>query len=46
MANSLKINVVLIPEEGQNFVFSEDDAWFKGCFKDSEVLILLWMRLM
>ena len=36
MANSLKINVFLIPEEGQSFIFSEDDAWFKGCFKDSE----------
>ena len=37
MANSLKINVFLIPEEGQNFVFSEDDAWFKRCFKDDEI---------
>lgn len=37
MSNSLKINVVLIPEEGQNFVFSEDDTWLKGCFKDSDV---------
>jgi uncharacterized protein len=36
MANSLKINVFLIPEEGQSFVFSEDSAWFKECFKDSE----------
>ncbi|HUN53557.1 MAG TPA: DUF177 domain-containing protein [Smithella sp.] len=36
MANSLKINVFLIPEEGQRFVFSEDDAWFRACFKDSE----------
>ena len=36
MANSLKINVFLIPEEGQRFVFSEDEAWFKGCFKDGE----------
>jgi len=36
MSNSLKINVVLIPEEGQNFVFSEDDTWFKGCFKESD----------
>jgi uncharacterized protein len=36
MSNSLKINVVLIPEEGQNFVFSEDGTWFKGCFKDSD----------
>jgi uncharacterized protein len=37
MANSLKINVFLIPEEGQHFVFSEGDAWFKGCFKDGEI---------
>ena len=36
MSNSLKINVILIPEEGQNFVFSEDGAWFKGCFTDSD----------
>ncbi len=36
MANSLKINVFLIPEEGQRFVFSEGDAWFKGCFKEDE----------
>jgi len=36
MANSLKINVFLIPEEGQSFIFSEDNAWFKACFKDSE----------
>ena len=38
MANSLKINVFLIPEEGQRFVFSEGDVWFKGCFKDSDSL--------
>ena len=37
MANSLKINVFLIPEEGQHFVFSEGDSWFKGCFKDTEI---------
>ncbi|MGA9111755.1 MAG: YceD family protein [Smithella sp.] len=36
MANSLKINVFLIPEEGQSFIFSEDNAWFKACLKDSE----------
>ena len=34
---SLKINVVTIPEEGLNFVFSEDGAWFKECFKDGEI---------
>jgi uncharacterized protein len=38
MANSLKINVILIPEEGQRFVFSEGSAWFKESFKDSESL--------
>ena len=37
MANSLKINVFLIPEDGQHFDFSEGDAWFKGCFKEREV---------
>jgi uncharacterized protein len=36
MSNSLKINVVLIPEEGQEFFFSEDSAWFEGCFKNSD----------
>lgn len=34
--NSLKINVVTIPEEGLSFVFSEDGAWFKECFIDGE----------
>lgn len=37
MANSLKINVFLIPEEGQRFAFSEGNSWFKTCFKDGEV---------
>ena len=36
MANSLKINVFLIPEEGQHFIFSEGDAWFRGCFQEGE----------
>jgi len=36
MANSLKINVFLVPEEGQRFVFSEGDAWFQGRFRDDE----------
>ena len=35
MSNSLKINIALIHEEGKNFVFSEDGAWFKECFLDS-----------
>lgn len=38
MSNSLKINVLLIPEEGQRFVFSEGDAWFKTCFHKEERL--------
>jgi uncharacterized protein len=37
MANSLKINVFLVPEEGRRVVFSEGDAWFKTCFKDDEI---------
>lgn len=37
MANSLKINIFLIPEEGQRFVFSEGDAWFKACFKEDDI---------
>lgn len=38
MANALKINVLLIPEEGQRFVFSEGNAWFKTCFQKEERL--------
>jgi len=38
MTNSLKINVVTIPEEGLNVVLSEDSAWFKESFPDSEKL--------
>lgn len=36
MDNSLKINVFLIPEEGQRFSFSENDDWFQGCFPPDE----------
>jgi uncharacterized protein len=36
MDNSLKINVFLIPEEGQHFSFSENDDWFRGCFPPDE----------
>ena len=36
--NSLKINVVTIPEEGLNVVISEDGAWFKKCFPEDEKL--------
>ena len=36
MSNSLKINVVTIPEEGLNFVFSGDGKWFAECFQDSD----------
>jgi uncharacterized protein len=35
MSNSLKINVVTIPEEGQDFVFSGDGQWFQESFPDS-----------
>lgn len=35
MFNSLKINVITIPEEGQDFVLSEDGKWFAECFPDS-----------
>ncbi len=35
MSNSLKINVVTIPEEGRNFVFSGDGKWFQESFPDS-----------
>jgi uncharacterized protein len=38
MSNSLKINVVTIPEEGLDFVLSEDGKWFKECFQDSDQL--------
>ncbi len=35
MSNSLKINVVTIPEEGLNVVFSENGKWFEECFSDN-----------
>lgn len=35
MSNSLKINVVTIPEEGRNFVFSGDGKWFQENFPES-----------
>ena len=34
MVNSLKISVLTIPEEGLNFVFSEDGKGFKECFRN------------
>ncbi|NTW78389.1 MAG: DUF177 domain-containing protein [Syntrophaceae bacterium] len=36
MINSLKINVVTIPEEGRNFVFSGDGKWFQESFPNSD----------
>lgn len=36
MSNSLKINVVTIPEEGRNFVFSGDSKWFQESFPESD----------
>jgi len=38
MSNSLKINVVTIPDEGLSLVFSEDGKWFKECFPDGDYL--------
>jgi uncharacterized protein len=35
MSNSLKINIEAIPEEGLNFVLSEDGEWFKKCVQES-----------
>jgi len=35
--NSLKINVVTIPEEGLNFVFSEGGQWFSERLKKEEI---------
>jgi uncharacterized protein len=37
MANSLKINVFLIPEEGRRLAFSEGGDWFRGCFQEEEI---------
>src|SRR4030065_2113987 len=34
--NSLKINVVTIPEEGLNFVFSESGKWFSERVTEEE----------
>lgn len=36
MSNSLKINVVTIPEEGLEFSLSEDGKRFKECFQDED----------
>jgi uncharacterized protein len=36
MSNSLKINIVTIPEEGLSFVLSEDGEWFKGCVQERD----------
>jgi uncharacterized protein len=36
MSNSLKINVVTIPEEGLNLAISEDGKWFKECLPDGD----------
>lgn len=36
MANSLKINVVAIPDEGLNINFSEGARWFEECFPERE----------
>jgi uncharacterized protein len=36
MSNSLKINVVTIPEEGLDIVFSENGKWFDECFQNSD----------
>jgi len=35
MSNSLKINVVTIPEEGRSFAFSGDAKWFQESFPES-----------
>ncbi|MEE9913666.1 MAG: DUF177 domain-containing protein [Deltaproteobacteria bacterium] len=37
MSDSLKINLAILPEEGLRLSFSEDAAWFKGCFSDDEL---------
>ena len=36
MSNSLKINVLTIPEEGLNIVFSGDGKWFAQCLQDDD----------
>jgi uncharacterized protein len=36
MSNSLKINVVTIPEEGMNLSFTEDGKWFGNCFSGDD----------
>ena len=38
MSNSLKINVVTIPEEGLDIAFSGDGKWFKECSQDEDSL--------
>ncbi|MFO7568536.1 MAG: DUF177 domain-containing protein [Smithellaceae bacterium] len=36
MSDSLKINVMIIPDSGRHLVFSEDEDWFKKCVCASE----------
>ena len=36
MSKSLKINVITIPEEGLNIVFSGDNKWFQESFPQSD----------
>jgi uncharacterized protein len=36
MSDSLKINIVTIPEEGLDFVLSENGEWFKRCVEGSD----------
>lgn len=37
MSDSLKINLTILPEEGLRLAFSEDAAWFRGCFPEDEL---------
>jgi len=38
MSDSLKINILTIPEEGLDFGFSGDSKWFKECLRNTDPL--------
>lgn len=45
MSNSLKINVITIPEEGLDLAFSEDGKWFAECFHSEKPLDISLRRI-
>ncbi|MHB8139159.1 MAG: YceD family protein [Smithellaceae bacterium] len=44
MSDSLKINLMILPEEGLRLTFSEGAPWFKECFSERELPGFLLVR--